>query len=85
MAFDVAGAKQAGYSDIEIAEFLGQQKNFDTSAAIKAGYSPSEIIGHLGASEPPAAKGETGFLPSVYRGGRGLASLATDVIPALVG
>ena len=85
MAFDVAGAKQAGYSDIEIAEFLGQQKNFDTPAAIKAGYSPSEIIGHLGASEPPAAKGETGFLPSVYRGGRGLASLATDVLPAMVG
>ena len=85
MAFDVAGAKQAGYSDIEIAEFLGQQKNFDTSAAIKAGYSPSEIIGHLGASAPPAAKGETGFLPSVYRGGRGLASLATDVLPAMVG
>ena len=85
MAFDVAGAKQAGYSDIEIAEFLGQQKNFDTSAAIKAGYSPSEIIGHLGASEPPAAKGETGFLPSVYRGGRGLASLATDVLPAMAG
>jgi len=85
MAFDVAGAKQAGYSDIEIAEFLGQQKNFDTPAAIKAGYSPSEIIGHLGASEPPAVKGETGFLPSVYRGGRGLASLATDVIPAMAG
>jgi len=85
MAFDVAGAKQAGYSDIEIAEFLGQQKNFDTPAAIKAGYSPSEIIGHLGESATPAAKGETGFLPSVYRGGRGLASLATDVIPAMAG
>jgi hypothetical protein len=39
----------------------------------------------LGASAPPATQGETGFLPSVYRGGRGLASLATDVLPAMVG
>jgi hypothetical protein len=48
MAFDTAAAKQAGYSDTEIAEFLGKQKNFDTAAAISAGYSPAELITHLG-------------------------------------
>ncbi len=32
-----------------------------------------------------APKGESGFIPSIKRGGRGLASLATDIIPAMVG
>jgi hypothetical protein len=33
----------------------------------------------------PEARGEPGFIPSIKRGGRGLASLATDIIPAMVG
>jgi hypothetical protein len=33
----------------------------------------------------PEAKGQSGFIPSIKRGGRGLASLATDIIPAMVG
>ena len=33
----------------------------------------------------PEEKGESGFIPSIKRGGRGLASLATDIIPAMVG
>ena len=45
------------------------------------------------AEEKPAAdgapwekfQGESGFIPSVMRGGRGIASLATDIIPAMVG
>jgi hypothetical protein len=52
MAFDVAAAKQAGYSDAEIAEFLGKQKGFDAAGAMKAGYSPAELIAHLGAEAP---------------------------------
>jgi hypothetical protein len=43
---------------------------------------------NIGAPEPaPVApeepKGATGFIPSVMRGGRGLASLATDILPAM--
>jgi hypothetical protein len=52
MAFDVAAAKRAGYSDAEIAEFLGQQKGFDAAGAMKAGYTPAELIEHLGAGAP---------------------------------
>ncbi len=47
MAFDIEGARKAGYSDAEIAQYLGQQSSFDTDAALKSGYSPSEVIGHL--------------------------------------
>ena len=59
MAFDVAGAKQAGYSDIEIAEFLGQQKNFDVAGAIKSGYSPAELISYLGSAKLAQSKERT--------------------------
>lgn len=47
MAFDIQGARQAGYSDGEIAAFLGQQSGFDVEAATKAGYAPAEIVGFL--------------------------------------
>lgn len=47
MAFNTAGARQAGYSDLEIAEFLGKENKFNTAAAIEAGYSPEEVIQYL--------------------------------------
>lgn len=52
--FDVAGAKDAGYSDDEIAAAVAKRANFDKDAAEKAGYSPQEIIQFL----VPAAKGQ---------------------------
>ena len=42
----------------------------------------ADLFGDLGAEAP---KGQSGFIPSIKRGGRGLASLATDIIPAMVG
>ena len=50
MAFDVAGAKGAGYSDDEISDFLAANPDaagFDAAGAQRAGYSPSEIVGFL--------------------------------------
>jgi hypothetical protein len=47
MPFDYQGARAAGYSDAEIASFLGQQAGFDTDGAIKSGYKPAEIIPFL--------------------------------------
>jgi hypothetical protein len=47
MPFDYQGARTAGYSDAEIASFLGQQAGFDTDGAIKSGYKPDEIIPFL--------------------------------------
>ena len=47
MAFNVTEAKQAGYSDKEIADYLAKENNFDAEKARKSGYSDSEIIKHL--------------------------------------
>lgn len=55
MAFDVEGARKAGYSEAEIAEFLGTQSNFDVKGAQKAGYSAQEIIKHLLSQQPAPA------------------------------
>lgn len=53
MAFDVEGARAAGYSDTEITDFLSTQRRFDVGQARKAGYPDSEILGHmLGGAEP---------------------------------
>src|ERR1700746_2204454 len=47
MAFDVEGARKAGYSDQEIADHLAQQQGFAAAGARAAGYGDSDIIGHL--------------------------------------
>lgn len=69
MAFDIEGARKAGYSDTEIADYLGQENGFDTSAALKSGYTPDEIIGHLTAApsvpSTPEPAPEKSFLFSV--------------------
>lgn len=47
MAFDVEGARKAGYSDAEIASYLASQSNFDLGGAKSAGYSDGEVIAEL--------------------------------------
>lgn len=49
MAFDVEGARKAGYSDAEIADHLAAQSNFNTKGARDAGYTDAELIQHLSA------------------------------------
>ena len=48
--FNAAAALKAGYSENDIADFLGKQHNFNTAAALKAGYSPADIIKQLSGS-----------------------------------
>lgn len=55
MAFDVEGAKKAGYSDAEIAAHLAQQSNFDVAGAKKAGYNDVDIVKHLSTLETETA------------------------------
>jgi hypothetical protein len=50
MAFDIEGAKKAGYTDAEIADHLAKQSNFDLAGAKKAGYNDAEILQHLTAA-----------------------------------
>lgn len=47
MAFDVEGARKAGYSDAEIAEHLAKTAGFDLSGAKRSGYTDPEVIAHL--------------------------------------
>lgn len=57
MAFDVDGARKAGYSDAEIAQHLASAQRFDLAGAKKAGYTDAEVIANLApraAGAPPA-------------------------------
>lgn len=51
MPMDVAKAREAGYSDAEIADFLAGTSKFDAASARQSGYTDSEIIQHL--VDPP--------------------------------
>jgi hypothetical protein len=58
MAFDLEGARKAGYSDQEIADHLSQTSKFDAAGARQSGYTDAEIIGHLSGAQQPAAPPE---------------------------
>lgn len=47
MAFNIQEARNEGYSDSEIAEYLAKQKKFNIESARKEGYYDDEIINHL--------------------------------------
>ena len=68
MAFDVNGAKQAGYSDKEIADHLAKENKFDLASARKSGYNDEEIISHLSETEKPPKVTAGGLVGSVIRG-----------------
>jgi hypothetical protein len=60
MAFDIDGARKAGYSDAEIADHLAKSSGFDVAGARKAGYNDADLVSHLAkkqASKPQAAPG----------------------------
>lgn len=85
MAFDVVGARESGYTDLEIANHLSRGSDFNVQGAIDAGYSPLEIISHLNPEEETTMLGATGeFLKGIPRGfassfataGQGLTELA---------
>lgn len=78
MPFDVDGAKKAGYSDAEIADYLAKGSNYDADGARKAGYTDAQIIGHLSMKEvPKEAPKPQGFGAQL--------SAALDEIPRQVG
>lgn len=59
MAFDVEGARAAGYTDAEIAGQLARRFNFDLKGARSAGYSDGEVIAQLASKGlVPGAKAE---------------------------
>ena len=56
MAFDVEGARKAGYTDAEIASFMAKAASFDLAGAKSSGYSDGEVIAHL--AQKAAAPGQ---------------------------
>lgn len=62
MAFDINGAKEAGYSDAEIVGFLAPEKKFDVKAARESGYNDSEILSFLSEGEKQKPKEKEGAL-----------------------
>lgn len=54
MAFDVQGARAAGYTDKEIADHLAAERKFDIAGARAAKYSDAELIAHLTAPQEAA-------------------------------
>ena len=65
MGFDVLGARNDGYTDDEIADYLAQQRGFNITGARDDGYSSTEIIDHLVpsmAAPTPEEPSEKGFL-----------------------
>jgi len=54
MNFDIEAARKEGYTDAEIADYLGKTQNFDVEGARKAGYNDAEILKELGVGAPEA-------------------------------
>jgi phosphopantetheinyl transferase (holo-ACP synthase) len=75
MPFDIAGAKQAGYTDAEILGYLAPQAKFDVDGAKKAGYNDTEILGFLGQKVGKPASTERTWGEA----------LVTDPVAALIG
>lgn len=72
MAFDVQGARKAGYTEDEIAGYLAKESKFDLDGAKKAGYSTADIVGHLSSAKAKPKDNlltkATGFMANVNRG-----------------
>lgn len=85
--FNLAGARNAGYSDSEIADYLSQQSSFDIGAARKAGYSDNEITGFLSAPPPPAPAKEdqSSTIGATVRGAERGAAPAAGGFAGMVG
>ena len=84
--FDVDGARAAGYSDTDIASYLGSQASFDVDAARKAGYDDSEIVNYLAppapapTPPPPEKPAEGTFMGIAKAAGQGLVSDVGSIV-----
>ncbi|HQQ70075.1 MAG TPA: hypothetical protein PLL92_07165, partial [Alicycliphilus sp.] len=81
MAFDVEGARKAGYKDAEIADLLAQRQGFDIAGARAAGYADSQIIAKLAdkANADPAS-----MIPTAPSAAQAAAGAVAPVAPSSV-
>jgi hypothetical protein len=83
--FDVEGARRAGYTDAEIADFLAGEAAFDTAAARAAGYTDAEIVNHLSGPSTPVKPPRTGLDKATQVAGITTGVLAPYATAALAG
>jgi hypothetical protein len=80
MKFNVSGAKEAGYSDAEIRQFLLSMP--ETAKAKEAGYSDDEVLAHFGLSAPNT---QTGVVEDVAKGAAAGLAKGAAAIPGVFG
>jgi hypothetical protein len=80
MSFDIEGARKAGYSEGEIADYLGSQNNFDVMGARKSGYADGEIISHLSAPSTPAQPETSWYQNAAIGVGKGMTDIGTGAL-----
>lgn len=80
MAFDLEGARNAGFTDDEIADYLGKKSGFDTAAARRAGFETRDILAELSSAWAKQDLPE-GVKPSDAGGGRGRVAPTDEAIP----
>lgn len=87
MAFDIEGARKAGYSDTEIADHLATENKFDAAGARKSGYGDAEIISHLSPMSwgDAVGKGIKAVPDSALNLGKNLATAALNPIDTTEG
>jgi hypothetical protein len=66
--FDVEGARAAGYTNAEIADYLANQSGFNAVAAREEGYTDAEIVAHLAGIAPKPKKQEPDRSAAQYAG-----------------
>ena len=76
MPFDVEGARKSGYSDAEIAEYLGEAGEFDVEGARQSNYSDAQIVDYFAGPRKVVEAREQSI-------GRGFKSFGTGVTDML--
>jgi hypothetical protein len=66
--FDVEGARAAGYTDAEIADYLANRSGFNAVAAREEGYTDAEIVDHLAGVAPKPKKQDPDRSAAQYAG-----------------
>lgn len=84
MPFDVQAARAAGYTDAEIADYLGKKSGFDVNSARKSGYQDGEIVSHLEAKQTAKAR-EDSWVGKVGDAIVDAAPTAIRMMPAFAG
>lgn len=77
--FDADGARAAGYTDADIADFLANGRGFDVQGARQAGYTDAEIVRRL---QDPRNSAPAAAMPDGSRGHLSAAGDAPDKPPA---